>query len=478
MSASAASLAGVRAPAVRSAAAKSASVTKRARVSARPARAARGVLQVAAAGDAAVESLQFLKPEEAKAVRDAFGTPAYVYDLARLEEQAEKALAFPNAFGLTVRYAMKASPNAAILKVFRKKGLNIDASSGYEVRRAVKAGFDYADISLSTQEFPDFFPELVERGLKVNACSLSQLEAFGEAFPGGEIGLRFNPGLGSGGTGKTNVGGPSSSFGIWHELLPEAKALCEKYDLNVVRIHTHIGSGSDPAVWMKTSGMSLDLCREFPTVKTLNLGGGYKVGRMAYEKSTDLQVVGAPVKELFEAYAAETGTELRLEIEPGTFLLANSCAVVTTVQDKVTTGTEEGHVFLKLDAGMTEVLRPSLYAAQHPLVAVAADGTSPKTTAKYVVVGHCCESGDLLTPGPDDAESIAEREMGAVERGDMLVIEGAGAYCAGMSSKNYNSFPEAPEVMRGRDGTMHLIRKKQSLEQILENEVELADDAC
>lgn len=478
MSASAASLAGVRAPAVRSAAAKSASVTKRARVSARPARAARGVLQVAAAGDAAVESLQFLKPEEAKAVRDAFGTPAYVYDLARLEEQAEKALAFPNAFGLTVRYAMKASPNAAILKVFRKKGLNIDASSGYEVRRAVKAGFDYADISLSTQEFPDFFPELVERGLKVNACSLSQLEAFGEAFPGGEIGLRFNPGLGSGGTGKTNVGGPSSSFGIWHELLPEAKALCEKYDLNVVRIHTHIGSGSDPAVWMKTSGMSLDLCREFPTVKTLNLGGGYKVGRMAYEKSTDLQVVGAPVKELFEAYAAETGTELRLEIEPGTFLLANSCAVVTTVQDKVTTGTDEGHVFLKLDAGMTEVLRPSLYAAQHPLVAVAADGTSPKTTAKYVVVGHCCESGDLLTPGPDDAESIAEREMGAVERGDMLVIEGAGAYCAGMSSKNYNSFPEAPEVMRGRDGTMHLIRKKQSLEQILENEVELADDAC
>ena len=478
MSASAASLAGVRAPAVRSAAAKSASVTKRARVSARPARAARGVLQVAAAGDAAVESLQFLKPEEAKAVRDAFGTPAYVYDLARLEEQAEKALAFPNAFGLTVRYAMKASPNAAILKVFRKKGLNIDASSGYEVRRAVKAGFDYADISLSTQEFPDFFPELVERGLKVNACSLSQLEAFGEAFPGGEIGLRFNPGLGSGGTGKTNVGGPSSSFGIWHELLPEAKALCEKYELNVVRIHTHIGSGSDPAVWMKTSGMSLDLCREFPTVKTLNLGGGYKVGRMAYEKSTDLQIVGAPVKELFEAYKAETGTELRLEIEPGTFLLANSCAIVTTVQDKVTTGTDEGHVFLKLDAGMTEVLRPSLYAAQHPLVAVAADGTTPKTTAQYVVVGHCCEAGDLLTPGPDDAESIAEREMGAVERGDMLVIEGAGAYCAGMSSKNYNSFPEAPEVMRGRDGTMHLIRKKQSLEQILENEVELADDAC
>ena len=312
----------------------------------------------------------------------------------------------------------------------------------------------------------------------MNACSLSQLEAFGEAFPGGEIGLRFNPGLGSGGTGKTNVGGPSSSFGIWHELLPEAKALVEKYDLKVVRIHTHIGSGSDPAVWMKVSGMSLDLCREFPTVTTLNLGGGYKVGRMAYEKSTDLDVVGTPVKKAFEDFAAETGRELHLEIEPGTFLLANSCALVCSVQDMVTTGTDEGHTFIKLDAGMTEVLRPSLYAAQHPLVTVTAAGELPATTAKYVVVGHCCESGDLMTPGPDDAEEITEREMGAVTRGDMLVVEGAGAYCAGMSSKNYNSFPEAPEVMKGLDGTMHLIRRKQPLEQIWSNEVELPDAAC
>mgnify|MGYP000004466779 FL=1 len=474
MSAVTASLVSVRAVAVRSAAAKS---QKRTRVvSAKPTRATHGVSTVTYAGD--IEQLQFLEPAEAKAVRDAFGTPTYVYDLKRLEEQAEKALAFPNAFGLTVRYAMKASPNAAILKVFRKKGLNIDASSGYEVYRAVKAGFEYSDISLSTQEFPDFFEELVKKGLKVNACSLSQLEAFGKAFPGGNIGLRFNPGLGSGGTGKTNVGGPSSSFGIWHELLPDVKAICEKYELNIERIHTHIGSGSDPAVWNKTSGMSLDLCKQFPTVKTLNLGGGYKVGRMAYEKSTDLQVVGAPVKELFEAYAKETGTELQLEIEPGTFLLANSCSIVTTVQDKVTTGTDAGHTFLKLDAGMTEVLRPSLYAAQHPLVAVSADGTSPKSTSRYVVVGHCCESGDLMTPGPDDAEEIAEREMGELEQGDILVVEGAGAYCAGMSSKNYNSFPEAPEVMKGKDGVMHLIRKRQNLEQILENEVELSDDAC
>ena len=230
---------------------------------------------------------------------------------------------------------------------------------------------------------------------------------------------------------------------------------------------------------MKTSGMSLDLCREFPTVKTLNLGGGYKVGRMAHEQSTDLQVVGEPVKKQFEDFAAETGaasSRWRSNRAPSSSpTRAPSCA---PSRSKVVTTGDEGHVFLKLDAGMTEVLRPSLYAAQHPLVAVSSAGELPGERAKYVVVGHCCESGDLMTPGLDDAEEIAEREMGAVERGDVLVVEGAGAYCAGMSSKNYNSFPEAPEVMKGTDGKMHLIRKKQTLEQIYVNEVELPDDAC
>ena len=439
----------------------------------RPRSGARAVVR-ASATDGRIETLRFLTPADAAKVKATFGTPTYVYDRATLTAQADAAKAFPNAFGLTVRYAMKASPNKAILKIFKSRGLNIDASSGYECERAMRAGFAAEDISLSSQELPTFFPDLVKRGVKINACSLSQLERFGEAFPGGEVGVRFNPGLGSGGTGKTNVGGPSSSFGIWYESLPKVKEIVEKYKLKVVRIHTHIGSGSDPAVWQKVSGMSLDLCREFPSVTTLNLGGGYKVGRMSYEKSTDLQVVGAPVKEAFEAFAKDTGRQLKLEIEPGTFLLANSCAVVTTVQDKVVTGTSEGHTFLKLDMGMTEVLRPSLYGSQHPLVSVSAAGTLPTTTADYVVVGHCCESGDLLTPAPDEPETISERTMGEVDIGDLVVIEGSGAYCAGMSSKNYNSFPEAPEVMKLEDGAFALIRSKQTLDQILANECDIA----
>lgn len=105
--------------------------------------------------------------------------------------------------------------------------------------------------------------------------------------------------------------------------------------------------------------MSLNLVGEFPDVEILNLGGGYKVGRMSYEKSTDLQVVGAPVKAAFERFAQETGRKIKLEIEPGTFLMANCGVLLSTIQDIVNTG-KDGYTFLKLDSGMTDVLRPSL----------------------------------------------------------------------------------------------------------------------
>lgn len=404
----------------------------------------------------------------AERVRQQFGTPAYVYDLKTLKANAAAALAFPNAFGLTVRYAMKASPNGALLRLFSDAGLHIDASSGHEVHRAMRVGIPAEKISLSSQELPEDFAELYQKGMRLNACSLRQLERFGERFPGSEVGLRFNPGAGSGGNNRTNVGGPSSSFGIWHEWIDEVKELVERFRLKPERIHTHIGSGSDPLVWQNVSAMSLDLVRQFPSVTTLNLGGGYKVARMPGEKATDLREVGAPVAEKFEHFARETGRQIHLEIEPGTFLVANACTVLATVQDMASTG-EDGYEFLKLDTGMTEILRPSLYGAQHPISILA---STPSGAAKdYIVVGHCCESGDILTPAPGEPELLKPRSLAEASIGDMCVIDGAGAYCAGMATKNYNSFPEAAEVLLDESGQPRLIRRRQPVDQIWQNEV-------
>ena len=149
-------------------------------------------------------------------------------------------------------------------------------------------------------------------------------------------------------------------------------------------------------------------------------------------------------------------------------MMANAGALLTTIQDVTSTGAE-GCSFLKLDAGMTEVLRPSLYGARHPVVSLPRV-TTGNETKQYVVVGHCCESGDLITSAEGQPDVLEPRELAVCGVGDLCVIEGVGAYCSAMSAKNYNSFPESPEVLLRADGSTDLIRKRQTLDQIVENE--------
>ena len=304
-----------------------------------------------------IETTRFLSHNAVRTIAHRFGTPVYVYDEARLTQAAQEVLHFPNAFGLTARYAMKALPNGNILRLFDRLGLHFDASSGFEAERAMQAGIAAHKIALTAQELPQNFPTLHAAGVALNACSLAQLRYFGEHFPGQELGIRFNPGLGSGGTNRTNVGGPAASFGIWHEDRAAVQAIVQQNALKVIRIHTHIGSGSDPEVWQHVAGMSIGLLEHFPDAHTLNLGGGYKVGRMRHETSTDLQEVGQPVVQTFVAFGEATGRRIQLEVEPGTYLVANAGCVVTTIQDRARTG-KDGYDFLKVDSGMDRGAAP------------------------------------------------------------------------------------------------------------------------
>src|SRR5512134_3941564 len=144
--------------------------------------------------------------EIAAEVRRRFGTPCYVYDQAALEAAAREALAFPAPFGLTVRYAMKANPSRGILTLFRDLGLDVDASSDFEVERALRAGFAPERIQLTSQMPSRALGEHLARGVLFNACSLHQLEEFGRLAPGRELSVRVNPGLGTGSTKRTNTG--------------------------------------------------------------------------------------------------------------------------------------------------------------------------------------------------------------------------------------------------------------------------------
>ncbi len=407
-----------------------------------------------------------LTTERAAEVRDRFGTPCYVYDRNQLEAVARQALAFPAPFGFTLRYAMKANPSHGVLALFRDLGLHVDASSDPEVERALRAGFPPDTIQLTSQAPSRRLAEHLARGVQFNACSLHQLEEFGRIASGRAVSVRMNPGLGSGSTNRTNTGGPASSFGVWHEYLGEVKAIAARCDVTITGLHSHIGSGTDPEVWKRATRMTLDLAAKLPEVTVVNLGGGFKVGRMPGEPSVDLADVGAHVRQELVAFRDRDGRALRLEIEPGTYLVANGGFVVATCVDVVDTG-RDGYLFAKLDAGMPEVTRPSLYGAQHPIHVLAED----REEADVVFVGPCCESGDILTPAPGDPEALAPRRVPRPRIGDLVLVGGAGAYCAAMATINYNSYPQAPEVMLEPDGTLRLLRCRQPLEQVWANEV-------
>ncbi|MEK9159438.1 MAG: diaminopimelate decarboxylase [Patescibacteria group bacterium] len=386
---------------------------------------------------------------QALKIAEQFGTPVYVYFEDALGQAAQQALAFQAPFGLQVSYAMKANPNRAIIELFYKMGIHIDASSEYEALRALDYGIPGEHILLTSQEFPRDLAALIQKGVQFNACSLHQLEKYGEQFPGTEVSLRINPGEGSGAFAKTNVGGSESSFGIWHEHLAEATALLEKHELTVKRIHSHIGSGADPEVWKRSTELMLTFLERFPTATILNLGGGFKVARYEGEKQTDLQAISEKVSEALRDFADKTGRQIKLEIEPGTYLTANAGVLLSRIQDMTET---DRFKFIKLDCGMTEIIRPSYYGAQHRMSVISQ--TPRSETQEYIVVGHCCESGDLLTPEPGNGDVPKPRLLQKAEIGDLFLIEGTGAYCASMSTKGYNSFPEAKGFLLRKDNTI------------------------
>ncbi|NLG17821.1 MAG: diaminopimelate decarboxylase [Fibrobacter sp.] len=417
--------------------------------------------------------LTFASHAELIQIAETTGTPVFIHDENSYREYAQQALNAPNAFGLKVRYAMKANSHKAVLKIFDSMGLHIDASSYYEVKRAMAAGISADKISLTSQEplNAEQLKELAGMGVLYNATSLLQLKRYGECFTGSNrpLSVRINPGLGSGHNNRTNTGGPAASFGIWHQYLDKVLALAREYSLKITHVHTHVGSGSDWKIWQKAARLTLDVVREMPDVTVVNMGGGYRIDRNNPENSMDFGTVFPVVSDAFRSFADETGRKLQMEIEPGTYLAANSCILVSRICDMVDTG-KDGYNFLKLDSSMTELLRPMIYGARHPIILL---GKGEQAQKDYVVAGTCCESGDIFTPSEGDPERVSTVKLPEAQTGDYVAITGAGAYGITMSAKNYNSRPICAEAMIRSDGSHVLITRRQKPEEIWANEIEV-----
>jgi len=371
------------------------------------------------------------------------GSPLFVYDKKYLQDRAAQLLALRLPFGLTPRYAVKANNHPEIIALLNEAGLSFDASSSYEAAELLAQGIAGTKISLSSQQPAHNLAELLEAGVHYVATSLHQLELFIQAAPkGSEVGLRINPGLGAGHNNRTTTGGANSSFGLWNSYLPDALRLAKEAGIRIVRLHIHIGSGADPKMWGEVMKTALGIVEQMPDVTTLDIGGGFKIHRYGDEHEADMQEIAGVFSTELSRFAETTGRQLHLEIEPGTWLVAHAGVLLAEIADIVDTGAD-GHTFLRLNTGMNDIIRPSMYGAQHKLEVL----NQAKNQTEYVVVGHNCETGDILTPAPGDPEGLEPRLLNAADIGDIVAIYDAGAYCRSFAVHGYNSFPSAKEFL-------------------------------
>ncbi|MDR0490756.1 MAG: diaminopimelate decarboxylase [Oscillospiraceae bacterium] len=430
-----------------------------------------------------LNGFSFIGAADVARVAGDFGTPVYLYDENHILTRCRECLSTPNAYGLLVRYAMKANSNRSLLKIISGAGLHIDASSLNEAIRAQLAGIPLENIMLTTQETHEGaarvkLEDLMLNGLKYNVCSLRQLQLIADFAAQFELnpGIRIHPGVGSGESATRDTGDEYSCFGVHLSDVEEACGYAREKGIKFLHIHEHIGSGADSEKWRLNIDLEIGIIeKHFPDAESVGFGGGLKEARMPGEVPADMQMLGDYAKKRIEEFYGRTGRKLKMEIEPGTYIVANAGYAVTRVLDKKNTARSN---FVIIDGGMEINARPLMYGSSHPMYIVSDDEAPLVRSSEFkpdrgdykaVVAGKCCESGDCQTLDSDGC--AVARAMAKPEIGDIAVIGGVGAYCSSMSPHNYNSHTQAPEVLFTSDGRMELIRKRQTIEQMLENEI-------
>jgi diaminopimelate decarboxylase len=372
----------------------------------------------------------------AEALREAaarWGTPLYVTDL---DAAAANADAWRTALpGALVAYAVKANPDPALLRRLAAEGYGFEVVGPIELALAVLAGCPPERIVVNGVGQTDVdLTSALDTGALVNAESLGALEAL-LASAYGRIGLRINPALDAGAHPHLATGSADSKFGIAFDELPAAIARMRAAQRPLASIGAHIGSDiTDPAPFGRLAALLRDLA-ERTGAERIDMGGG-TVG--------DTAMVARLIREQLPDVA-------RLIVEPGRSIVADAGWLLT----RVVRVQARGH--LVADAGMTELIRPTLYGARHP-VTLLTDGAPVATGQAWTLSGPICEAGDVLATDIRDLGSSAGE-------GALLAIGEAGAYGAAMAS-NYNGRLRPAQVVLER-GALRLSRRRETLEDLL-----------
>jgi len=406
-----------------------------------------------------------LPPELLAAVIEAaprVGTPFWLYEAEPIRQRVAQLAAFE-----CVRYAQKANSNTHILRLLRGLGVLVDAVSLGEIERALQAGYQPGTPAHEIVFTADIIDEatlrrVVELNIPVNCGSPDMIRQVGAARPGHPVWLRLNPGFGHGHSRKTNTGGPSSKHGIWHAELEESLRLVDAFGLSLVGLHMHIGSGVDYAHLHQVCDYMREAVRRADRpLAAISAGGGLSVPYRAGEPEIDIAQYFAAWDGVRRDAERLAGGAVRLELEPGRFLVANAGVLVAEV--RAVKQVANNH-FVIVDAGFNDLARPVLYGSHHDICLVTREGKRVEgAVGPTAVAGPLCESGDVFTQA--DGGYVDFRDMALPAVGDLAILRDAGAYGASMSS-NYNSRPLAPEVLLD-GGQVRVIRRRQTIADLL-----------
>jgi diaminopimelate decarboxylase len=418
----------------------------------------------------------FIKNVDLEALAARVGTPFYLYSAEALHSRLAAVNEMTAAPGLQARYAMKACSTKRILELIHSAGLWIDAVSGNEVLRARDAGFSMQHeppIVLYTSDvFRDNAIDVIrQHAVLPNIGSAAMIDDLTAADYRGPLGLRINPGFGHGHVRECDTGGPSSKHGIWHEDQDSVRRAAADAGLPVVLLHTHVGSGPHIDEFNANMGRLVHFFAEriedYPDLEAINLGGGIPHPYRPDAPAIDLVPLGKILRDAQVQLSEAAGRQIRIEIEPGRYIIAAAAVLVTRVTDVKRTSDNEkgpGHTFALVDAGFTDLVRPAMYGSYHYITIPSA--APDAETAPLVVAGPLCESGDVFTR--DSREFLEPRTLPIPERGDLMVLHDTGAYGFQMTS-HYNSLGNPPQVLL-EDGRAYLVSRREKVEDLTRSE--------
>src|SRR3989339_854126 len=370
-----------------------------------------------------------------------YGTPLYIYDADLIVKRYKELYEYIKWPKLKILYAMKANYNIGILNLLKKNKAFLDTVSPAEVHLGLKLGYEKEDILFTSNNITDDeMHEVKKTGVLFNIGALSSLEKFGSVYPESKVCIRFNPDVYAGEHKHVQTAGSITKFGVLLSEVDRIKEITNKYNIKVIGLHEHTGSGigeTEKIYKSMTNLLGIANQNDFPHLEFIDFGGGFKVPYKPTSARIDYAGFGEKISSIFSDFCKRYGRDLYIYFEPGKYIVAESGYLLMEVNS---IKNNRGRLIAGTNSGFNHLIRQLLYDAYHQIENIS----NPNGELKiYDVCGNICETGDCFAE---------QRELPEIREGDKLIIKNAGAYCYSMGSiYNLRAMPSELLIVNGNE---------------------------